>query len=220
MFCTQGTAHNNLNSKNSRSFQGWSHTSAMPTLEAVYPELHSETPHLNNKTKQNKTPQVIQDVSPNPSWWKPGHMLETWSHSICSSQGGMNVGSVWNCGDHGRDFSEPHRAGLSPGSLSFTPSLPTPYLLLTVLAGVAGFTGGAAVPSSSKALTGAGEPGAGRQAGRRQAPDPGSPLPSLPPILQQEFILGSDQSTHMFSGLVSGQAQGWQSSGVPAVASP
>lgn len=26
--------------------------------------------------------------------------------------------------------------------------------------------------------------------------------------------------THMFSGLVSGQAQGWQSSGVPAVASP
>lgn len=95
-----------------------------------------------------------------------------------------------------------------------TPSLPTPYLLLTVLPSVARFAGGAAVPSSSEALTGAGEPGAGKQMS-----GPRSPLPSLPPIFQQ-FILGSEQSTHMFSGLVSGQAQGWQSSGVPAVASP
>lgn len=31
------------------------------------------------------------------------------------------MGSVWNSGGHGRDFSEPHPAGLSPGSLSFNP---------------------------------------------------------------------------------------------------
>lgn len=115
----------------------------------------------------------------------------------------MSVGSVWNSGGHGTDLSEAHPAGLWPGSLSFTPSLPTPYLLLTVLPGVARFTGGTSVPSSSEALTGAGEPGAGRQMS-----GPRSPLPSLPPTLQREFIPGSEQSTHMFSGLVSGQAQG------------
>ena len=93
--------------------------------------------------------------------------------------------------------------------------LPSENLLLTVLAGVAGFAGGAAVSSGRKALTGAGEPRAGR---RTSGPEAHSP--SSFPILQQEFILGSEQGTHMFSGLVSGQAHGWQSSGVPAVASP
>lgn len=54
--------------------------------------------------------------------------------------------------------------------------LPSENLLLTVLAGVAGFAGGAAVSSGCKALTGAGEPGAGRQTS-----DPRSPLPIFLP---------------------------------------
>lgn len=68
-------------------------------------------------------------------------------------------------------------------------------LLLTVLAGVARFTGGAAVPTSSQALTGAGEPGIGeRRSGCGSPtlhPDPAlqwcPPLPHGTPSLGLEW---------------------------------
>lgn len=133
------------------------------------------------------------------------------------------AGQVWEVFGTGRDVvlveaflsHTLQDAPLGTSRLPLHSPLPSENLLLTVLAGVAGFAGGAAVSSAREALTGAGEPGAGRQTS-----GPRSHSPFSFPILQQEFILGSEQGTHMFSGLVSGQAHGWQSSGVPAVASP
>lgn len=112
------------------------------------------------------------------------------------------------------------------------PPHPSPLLfanlLLTVLASVPRFTGRAAVPTSSQALTGAGEPGIGEAMVRPwDAHSPPCSFHFCPQIQcgALHSLVGNppwplSKGTHMFSGLVSGQAQGWQSSGVPAVASP
>lgn len=94
------------------------------------------------------------------------------------------AGQVWEVFGTGRDVvlveaflsHTLQDAPLGTSRLPLLSPLPSENLLLTVLAGVAGFAGGAAVSSAREALTGAGEPGAGRQTS-----GPRSPLPIFLP---------------------------------------
>lgn len=88
---------------------------------------------------------------------------------------------------------------------------PEGHSLLTVLASVARLTGCAAVAPGPQALTRPGEPARDKVTAISSAPACPSPCPcrALPTA-----------DTHWFSGSSNGQAHGWQSSGVPAVASP